>query len=57
MWLPRIEDWSNLKILTGKPTEKIPLRRPRYRWEDNIRMEVLKYDSIRGTGLIIGEPS
>ena len=26
------------KILTGKPTGKRPLGRPRRRWEDNIRM-------------------
>ena len=26
------------KILTGNPTEKRPLGRPRRRWEDNIRM-------------------
>ena len=37
----RIEDgWSALKILTGKPTGKRPLGRPRHRWEDNIRMEL-----------------
>ena len=29
---------SAFKILTGKPTGKRPLRRPRNRWEDNIRM-------------------
>ena len=29
-----------LKILTGKPTGKIPLGRPRRRWEDNIRMDL-----------------
>ena len=28
------------KILTGKPTGKIPLWRPRRRWEDNIRMDL-----------------
>ena len=28
---------SALKILTGKPTGKIPLGRSRRRWEDNIR--------------------
>ena len=28
------------KILTGKPTEKRPLGRPRRRWEDNIRMDL-----------------
>ena len=25
---------------TGKPTGKIPLRKPRRRWEDNIRMDL-----------------
>ena len=29
---------SAFKILTGKPTGKRLLRRPRCRWEDNIRM-------------------
>ena len=28
------------KILTGRPTGKRPLGRPRRRWEDNIRMEL-----------------
>ena len=32
------EGRSAFKILTGKPTGKIPLVRPRRRWEDNIRM-------------------
>ena len=27
-------------MLTRKPTGKRPLRRPRRRWEDNIRMEL-----------------
>ena len=30
------EGRSAFKILTGKPTGKIPLWRPRRRWEDNI---------------------
>ena len=29
-----------MKILTGKPTGKRPLGRPRRRWEDNIRMDL-----------------
>ena len=33
---------SAFKILTGKPTGKRPLGRPRRRWEDNIRMNVDK---------------
>ena len=31
---------SGFKILTGKPTEKTPLGRPRRRWNDNIRMNL-----------------
>ena len=28
------------KMLTGKPTGKRPIGRPRRRWEDNIRMDL-----------------
>ena len=31
---------SAFKILKGIPTEKIPLWRPRRRWEENIRMDL-----------------
>ena len=34
------ENRSTFKILTGKPTGKRPLGRPRRRWEDNIRMNL-----------------
>ena len=34
------EGRSAFKILTGKPTRKRPLERPRRRWEDNIRMDL-----------------
>ena len=41
-WAGRVarmeEGRSAFKILTGKPTGKRPLGRPRRRWEDNIRM-------------------
>ena len=33
-----VEGRSAFKILTGKPTGKRPLGRPRRRWEENIRM-------------------
>ena len=33
------EGWSAFEILTGKPTRKRPLGRPRRRWEDNIIMD------------------
>ena len=50
------------KILTGKPTGKRPLGRPRRRWEDNIRMDLEEIGINAGIGLIrlriliIGEP-
>ena len=34
------EGMSAFKIVTGKPTGKRPLGRPRRRWEDNIRMDL-----------------
>ena len=34
------EGRSSFKISTGKPTGNMPLRRPRRRWEDNIRMDL-----------------
>ena len=34
------EGRSAFKILTGKPTGKRTLGRPRRRWEDNIRMNL-----------------
>ena len=34
------EGRSAFKILTGTPTGKKPIGRPRRRWEDNIRMDL-----------------
>ena len=34
------EGRSAFKILTGKPTGRKPLGRPRHRWEENIRMDL-----------------
>jgi hypothetical protein len=30
------------KVLVGKPEEKRPLRRPRHKWEDGIKMDLLE---------------
>jgi hypothetical protein len=35
-----VEGRRAFKILTGKPTGKRPLGRPRRMWEDNIRMDL-----------------
>jgi len=34
------EGRSGFKILSGTPTGKRPLERPRHRWKDNIRMDL-----------------
>ena len=34
------EGRSDFKVLTGKPTGKRPLGRPRRRWEDSIRIDL-----------------
>ena len=34
------EGRSAFKILTGTPTGKRPLGRPKHRWEDNIRVDL-----------------
>ena len=34
------EERGAYRVLVGKPEGKRPLRRPRHRWEDNIRMDL-----------------
>ena len=40
IYIASLEGRSAFKILTGKPTGKRPLGRPRRRWKDNIRMNL-----------------
>jgi hypothetical protein len=42
---------NEYRILVGKPEGKSPLGRPRYRWVDNIKMD-LRQDGVVWTGLI-----
>jgi hypothetical protein len=37
-------------ILVGRPEEKRPLGRPRRRWEDDIKMDLKKWDGRAWTG-------
>jgi hypothetical protein len=37
-----VEARNVYKILVGKPDGKMPLGRPRHRWEHNIRMDLRK---------------
>jgi hypothetical protein len=41
---------SAYNILVGKPEEKRPLRRPRHRWEDNIRMDGVGRGGLDSSG-------
>ena len=56
------EGGSAFKILTGNPTGKRLLRRPRRRWETILEWTLMRWVSMRGIGLIrlmigtIGEP-
>ena len=56
------ESTNAFKILIGKPAGKVPLGRPRRRWEDDIRMELEEIGINAGNCLIrlsigiIGEP-
>ena len=36
------------RVLVGKPEGKRPLRRPRHRWEDNIKMDFQEVGGGRG---------
>ena len=38
-WADHVARMECIKILTDKPTGKRLLRRPKLRWEDNIRMD------------------
>jgi hypothetical protein len=34
------EDRGVYRVLVGKPEEKRPLKRPRHRWKNNIKMDL-----------------
>jgi hypothetical protein len=40
------------RLLVGKPEGKRPLRRPRRRWVDNIKMDLLEIGWVVWTGLV-----
>ena len=47
---------SAFKILTGKPTRKRFLGRPRHRWKDNIRMDFKQIKVDPTQDMSIGQP-
>ena len=49
------EGGSAFKMLTGTPTGKRPLGRPRRRWEDNIRMDLEEIGINAGTWVDSGQ--
>jgi hypothetical protein len=44
------EDRGVHRVLVGKPEGKRPLRRPKHRWEDNIKMDVEEVGGVMGNG-------
>jgi hypothetical protein len=46
------ESRDSYRVLVGKPEERRPLRRPRRRWEDNIKMDLREVEFGAWTGSI-----
>jgi hypothetical protein len=40
------------RVLVGKPEGKRTLRRPRYTWEDNVKMDLQEVDLRTGMSLL-----
>jgi hypothetical protein len=51
------EDRGVHRVLVGKPEGKRPLRRPRRRWEDNIKMDLQEVGGGRGDWMELAEDS
>ena len=49
------EDRSVHRVLVGKPEGKRPLRRPRRRWEDNIKMDIQEVGVGRGNWMELAQ--
>ena len=45
------EKRSVYRVLVGKPERKGPLRSPRHRWKDNIKMDLQEVGWMGGYGL------
>jgi hypothetical protein len=42
-----LEEWISVyRVLVGKPERKRPLGRPRRRWEDNFKMDLLQVGRV-----------
>ena len=49
------EDSGVHRVLVGKPEGKRPLRRPRRRWEDNIKMDLQEVRGGRGNWMELAQ--
>ncbi|KAJ4427341.1 hypothetical protein ANN_24961 [Periplaneta americana] len=47
------ESRNAYRVLVGRPEGKRPLGRRRHRWENNIKMDLRRWDMMVGTGLIL----
>ena len=43
------------RVLVGKPEGKIPLGRPRYRWEDNINLDLQEVGGGCGEWVVLAQ--
>jgi hypothetical protein len=49
------EDRVVHRLLVGKPEGKMPLGRPRHRWEDNIKMDLQEVGEGCGDGMELAQ--
>jgi hypothetical protein len=49
------EDRGVHRVLVGKPEGKRPLRRPRRRWDNNIKMDLQEVGGGRGDWMDLGQ--
>jgi hypothetical protein len=43
------------RVLVGRPEGKRPLRRPRRRWEDNIKMDLREMEIVRTNWICLAQ--
>jgi hypothetical protein len=46
------DKWNAYRLVVGKPEGRRPLGRPRCRWLENIRMDLVEVEELVWTGLV-----
>jgi hypothetical protein len=52
MWHVWVKGRGAYRVFVGKPEGRRPLGRPRHRWEDNIKMDLVEVGWVAWTGSV-----